>query len=114
MVPAGSGDPQHPLTSMQASPAGQSALVAQGGGVGQKNSSAKQTTFPSALGPQLHSAAPAPQPMVDGARQADVRVAGQVLLGKHEPAWQTWFAVQTAPRDPQLASSACRLTQIPF
>ena len=73
---------QHVLTSTQAWPAGQDALVVQDGrgGVVQKASLSRQRTFPSALRPHSHIA---PQ-LALGSMQMDVVAGGQVLVGKHE------------------------------
>src|SRR4051812_24413280 len=38
---------------------------------------------------------------------------GQVPREKHLPVWQTWFAIQTVPQLPQLATSVCRSAQTP-
>jgi hypothetical protein len=102
---------QHVLTSTQAWPAGQDALVVQDGrgGVVQKASLSRQRTFPSALRPHSHVA---PQ-LALGSMQMDVVAGGQVLVGKHEPSWQTWVAPQTALQVPQLVSSVLVFTQVP-
>ena len=89
--PGGKAPAQQVLTSMQACPGGQDALLAQAvtrpaqtGGV------STQTTFRSTVCVQTHVAG-APQSVPVGADgvQAEV-VGGQPLLtGKHLPSWQT-------------------------
>jgi hypothetical protein len=102
----------------QAEPAAQLALLVQAVSVPQPSKFVTHTTLPSALRLQRQSTpAPGLEPHKVGKLPLGhncVVLARQVLLGKHDPAWQTWLAVQTVPTEPQLTSSACRSTQVPF
>ncbi len=85
------GAGQQPLTSTQACPGGQDALLVQAVPPGQVGGGCTHTTFPSADCAQMHMVGP-PQ-SVSGKMddvQADVVDAGHTLLtGKHRPSWQT-------------------------
>ncbi len=101
-----------------AEPAPQLALLVQGVRVPQPSKFVTHTTLPSALRLQKQTKPTSGlEPHEVGRPPLGhdcVMLAGQVLLGKQEPAWQTWFAVQTLPTAPQLTSSAVRSTQVPF
>jgi hypothetical protein len=78
----------HTLVSMQADPGGQVALVVQGvavptGGAQKDPARSTHTILPSLL--WLHQQ-PGPHEVPDTIGQNTVNVAGQVLLGKQEPA----------------------------
>ena len=80
---------QQPVVSTQAESAAHSALLVQGapGHLPPGVVVVTHTIFPSALRPQRHAAAAALQVMPAGVgRQSPGTVAGQVLLGKQEPA----------------------------
>jgi hypothetical protein len=107
---------QHPVTSTQARPAEQSAVVVQRKlACAQKSSSsARHRALPSVLRPQEH---PTPQGVPGGKGKTQnvnaVVSAGQVLRGKQEPSWQTRFVAQTVQAGPQAVSSVRESTQRP-
>ena len=89
-VPAGRAGPglaQHPETSTQTWPPGQDALLVHELGAKQNGWFSIHTTLPSALWPHSHVV---PHEVPVWAKvQVEAMVAGQVLLGKQEPSWQT-------------------------